>query len=55
MIGKNVIVKPSIDTDTVQQNSKNIASRYLTNWWKPKTSLDDGISKIFTSMKKNYD
>ena len=55
MIGKNVIVKPSIDIDTVQQNSKNIASRYLTNWWKPKTSLDDGISKVFTSMKKNYD
>ena len=55
MIGKNVIVKPSIDIDTVQQNSKNIASKYLTNWWKPKTSLDDGISKVFTSMKKNYD
>ena len=55
MIGKNVIVKPSIDIDTVQQNSKNIASKYLSNWWKPKTSLDDGISKVFTSMKKNYD
>ena len=55
MIGKKVDVKPSIDIDTVQQNSKNIASKYLTNWWKPRTSLDDGISKVFTSMKKNYD
>ena len=55
MIGKKVDVKPSIDIDTVQQNSKNVASKYLTNWWKPKTSLDVGISKVFTSMKKNYD
>ena len=55
MIGKNVIVKPSIDTDTVQQNSKNVASKYLTNWSKPTTSLDDGIAKVFASMKKSYD
>ena len=55
MIGKNVDIKPSIDIDTVQQNSKNVASNYLTNWWKPKTSLDDGIAKVFASMKKNYD
>ena len=41
--------------EDILKNSKNIASVYLTNWWKPKTSLDDGISKIFTSMKKNYD
>ena len=55
MIGKNVEVKPSIDIDTVQQNSKNVASNYLTNWWKPTTSLEDGIAKVFASMKKNYD
>ena len=55
MIGKNVDIKPSIDIDTVQQNSKNVASKYLTNWWKPTTSLDDGIAKVFASMKKNYD
>ena len=55
MIGKKIDIKPSIDTDTEQQNSKNVASKYLTNWWKPITSLDDGISKVFASMKKNYD
>ena len=55
MIGKKVDIKPSIDTDTVQQNSKNVASKYLTKWWKPTTSLNDGIAKVFTSMKKNYD
>ena len=55
MMGKKVDVKPSIDIDTVQQNSKNVASKYLTNWWKPKTSLDLGISKVFESMKKDYD
>ena len=55
MIGKHVDIKPSIDIDTVQQNSKNVASKYLTNWWKPTTSLDDGIAKVFASMKKSYD
>ena len=55
MIGKNVDIKPSIDIDTVQQNSKNVASNYLTNWWKPRTTLEDGIAKVFASMKKNYD
>ena len=55
MIGKKVDIKPSIDTDTVQQNSKNVASKYLTKWWEPTTSLNDGIAKVFTSMKKNYD
>jgi len=55
MIGKKVDIKPSIDTDTVQQNSKNVASKYITNWWKPTTSLNVGIAKVFTSMKKNYD
>ena len=44
-----------LDKVEESKNSKNIASKYLTNWWKPKTSLDDGISKVFTSMKKNYD
>ena len=34
---------------------KNVASNYLTNWWKPRTSLEDGIAKVFASMKKNYD
>ena len=50
MIGKKVDIKPSIDTDTVQQNSKNVASKYLLNWWTPLTSLDDGIEKVFKEM-----
>ena len=49
-MGKKVDIKPSIDTDTVQQNSKNIASKYLLNWWTPSTSLDDGIEKVFKEM-----
>jgi len=49
-MGKKVDIKPSIDTDTVQQNSKNVASKYLLNWWTPLTSLDDGIEKVFKEM-----
>ena len=53
-IGKEVIIKPSEEVDTVQQNSKNVASDYLTKWWKPKTSLEDGIGNVFNEMRIDF-
>lgn len=55
LIGKHDIkVKPSSEKDIVQLNKKNSADTYITKWWIPKTSIQDGISKIFNSMKDNY-
>ena len=55
LIGKcDVKIKPSIEKDSVQLNKKNSADTYITKWWMPKTSIQDGISKVFNSMKDNY-
>jgi nucleoside-diphosphate-sugar epimerase len=47
----NAKVKPSKKIDTVQMNKKNIADTFILNYWKPKTSIFDGINKIIKGMK----
>jgi len=54
-IGIDVRIEPSTNTDTVQHNSKNVADKYFTKWWAPKTELSVGIKKVFYVMKKKYD
>jgi nucleoside-diphosphate-sugar epimerase len=54
-IGIDVRIEPSTNIDTVQHNSKNVADKYFTKWWAPKTELSVGIKKVFDVMKKNYD
>jgi nucleoside-diphosphate-sugar epimerase len=50
----DVKIEPGIAKDSIQLNKKNEADLYITGWWTPKTNLQDGISKVFTEMKKNY-
>lgn len=52
--GKQVIFKPAEAKDTVQQNKKNEADTYITGWWLPQTSIQDGIMKVFNDMKREY-
>lgn len=55
LIGKyDVKIKPGIAKDSVQMDKKNEADNYITGWWIPKTNLQDGISKVFSEMKKEY-
>ena len=48
LLKKNIKIKiiPSNLKDSVQLNKKNKADRYLFRFWKPKYSLEKGISKI---------
>ena len=48
LLKKNIKIKiiPSKLKDSVQLNKKNRADRYLFKFWKPKFSLEEGISKI---------
>ena len=56
LIGKyDVKIKPGIAKDSVQMDKRNEADTYITDWWMPKTSLSDGIAKVFAEMKKEYD
>ena len=52
LIGKyDVKVQPSDQKDTVQLDKKNKPDTYLTKWWMPKTTIEQGISKVFEAMK----
>ena len=55
-INKNdVIIKPGQAKDTVQMDTRNEANNFITRWWKPKTSIEEGINKVFDEMKKKYE
>ena len=56
LIGRHdVKIKPGLAKDSVQMDKRNQADMYITGWWMPKTNMQDGISKVFSEMKKNYD
>lgn len=53
-IGRSgVKIKPSASKDVVQLDKRNEADDYITKWWKPKTSLEQGIIKVFEEMKND--
>ena len=52
LIGKyDVKVQPSDQKDTVQMDKKNRPDTYLLKWWTPKTTIEQGIAKVFEAMK----
>ena len=53
-IGKEVDVSPSPSKDEVQKDARNVPDPYIRKWWEPKTSIVDGITKVFNEMKKEY-
>ena len=56
LIGKyDVKIKPGLAKDSVQMDKRNEANNYILGWWTPKTNLQDGIAKVFTAMRKEYE
>jgi nucleoside-diphosphate-sugar epimerase len=55
LIGKPVNIIPGKATDSVQLDKRNEADPFIQKYWSPKTDLVTGISKVFESMKKDYD
>jgi len=43
-------IVPGENKDTVQLDKRNIPSQYILNFWQPKTSISEGISKIIKEM-----
>ena len=54
-IGKTVNISASESKDSVQLDKRNEADRFIEKYWSPKTNLETGISKVFASMKGDYD
>ena len=52
--GKIVWVEKAEKKDEVQKDARNEANPFIRKWWKAKTSIEDGIEKIFEEMKKDY-
>ena len=52
-IQKEVEIVPSEAKDEVQKDTRNIADPFFRKWWKPKTSLVEGIGKIFHEMNND--
>ena len=52
--GKIVAVEKAQTKDEVQKDARNEANPFIRKWWKAKTSIEDGIEKIFEEMKKDY-
>ena len=56
LIGKyDVKVQPSEEKDSVQMDKRNQPDLYLSKWWIPKTTIEQGISKVFEAMKNEQD
>ena len=55
LIGKMINIKAGLAKDSVQMDKRNEADTHILGWWQPKTTLDKGIAKVFTEMKKDYD
>ena len=54
-IGREITIAPAKSKDEVQKDARNVPDPYIKKWWQPKTSVTEGITKVFTEMKKNYD
>ena len=53
--GKTVAIEKAQTKDEVQKDARNEANPFIRKWWKAKTSIEDGIEKIYEAMKKDYD
>ena len=53
-IGKEVVIKPAQSKDEVQKDVRNKPDLFIRKFWQPKTSVEDGISKIFEVMKNDW-
>ncbi len=53
-IGREVTIVPAESKDEVQKDARNVPDPYIKKWWQPKTSVSDGLRKVFDEMKKEY-
>ena len=54
-IGKEITITPAQSKDEVQKDLRNEPDLYINEFWKHKTSVPDGLKKVFEEMRKDYD
>jgi nucleoside-diphosphate-sugar epimerase len=50
----DVKILPSSEKDSVQMDKRNKPDTYITKWWQPKTTPQEGIAKVFEAMKNDW-
>ena len=53
-INLEIDIVPNKSKDEVQKDARNIPDPYIRKWWTPKTTVADGISKVFDEIKLEY-
>ena len=53
-IGKEIEVIPSEKKDEVQKDARNEPNPFIKKFWQPKTSVKDGLKKVFEVMKNDW-
>ena len=53
-IDKDVVIQPAESKDEVQKDARNVPDPYIQKFWRSKTSVKQGISKVFEEMKKDF-
>jgi hypothetical protein len=53
-IWKKVKFIPTASQDSVQLNKKNKGKSSIKNYWKPKFTLEAGISEVFNFYNQDY-
>ena len=53
-INRDVAFTPAKSKDEVQKDKRNEADKFITKFWKPKTSIEEGIRTVFFEMKEMY-
>ena len=53
-IGRDVVIKPAASKDEVQKDARNASDPYIQKFWKSKTSVKEGITKVFEEMKRSF-
>jgi len=53
-INRSIKITPGLAKDSVQMDKRNEANNYIMNWWLPKTTIDQGIAKVFNEMKNDW-
>ena len=54
-IGKDVTIQPAESKDEVQKDARNIPDPFIQRFWRSKTSVKAGLTKVFEEMRKDYD
>ena len=45
-------LSPAESKDEVQKDARNVPDPYIKKFWQPKTSVKEGLKKVFEEMKK---